>query len=157
MATAKHTMRLIPVPQSRLAILAPLMADRIVEAKLSDRITVEEANASLLEGYTTHSKAAYVDSIEDPKHCVIMGCYKAILTRGNMASVHLIYSKPEHRDNPEALAAMKGTIEGYASLVGASVIVVSDWIYKDSPSTSSLWKRWGFEAEQTLFIKLLNT
>lgn len=150
-------MRFIPVPQSRLSILTPIFAARIVEAHLTKRVTVEKLDENILAGYTSRSKTAYVDSLEDPKHCVILGFYEASITDEKMASVHLIYSKPEERDNPDALAAMKKCIEDCAFMGGANLLVISDWIYDGCPSTGALWKRWGFVPEQTLYIKTLTT
>lgn len=156
MATATdNTMTLVPVPQSKLPILTPIFAARIEEGKASERVTVEKLNENILACYKAHSKGAFVDSLDDPKHCVIIGTIESLITDERTAFVSLLYSDPDERGDKEALTAMKSCIENYATMAGANAILISSWVFRGCKDISPLLANWGFEPQEIAHIKIL--
>lgn len=146
---------LIAVAESQLGILDGIISARITEAKLEGRATLEDSKAKILEGYKNRSKGAYVDDLENPKHCLIVGYYKANITTENTMVVHLIYSLPEHRGDLRALAEIKSTMMALAEINGVDTISASSWIFKGCDPIDELWERFGFEPQEKVFIKFV--
>lgn len=148
-------MTLVPVPQSKLPILTPIFAARIEEANLSDRMTAAKAAENILACYKAHSKGAFVDSLDDPKHCVIIGAVDSILTDERMTFVSLFYSDVDERGDAEALKAMFACIDGYATMAGADAILLSSWVFRGAEDISPLLVRNGYEKQEIAHIKIL--
>lgn len=148
-------MKMIPVPQSSLEALLPFFAPIIGEMNLTGRIDVREWMEVLGRGYLSKSLDVYVDSLENPKHCLVMSRMLGGVDRGIIAVVRLIYSVPEERGNREATELMLQTIDNYAKIHECSVVLASSWKYKGARPIDSLWIGNGFEVQETTYIKTL--
>jgi len=147
---------LIPVPQSLLEIVKPIVQLRVVESKLEKRTSVDSIHEKLVTGYKNHDKAVYVDSLEDPKHCLIVGLYDAILTDERTVGVHLIWSHPDVRGDVAYVRLMMETAVFYARAHEAVALLGSSWVYDGSEATDEIWKRFGYVPQANLLVKLLN-
>ncbi len=146
--------RLYPVPQSQLGVLAKLLESARKEMKMEKRSDVGYTLARVEDGYSTRSMAAYVDSLESPKHCLILATWPGIVTSGMVAVVVLIYSLPQER-SPETAKVMMQTVENFARLNGANSILGSSWLYGCDKPIDSLWKSNGYVEQETTYVKLL--
>lgn len=144
-----------PLRQNQLDCLDPLIAARLAESNLLDRSTVESAKANLIRGYEARYMGAYVDDVENPKYCLIMATFPGMATSDLMAQIVLIYVSPEVRGDVEALNIMVNTAENYARLNGASSLTGSSWLFRGSEDIGSIWKHYGFEIQETTYVKIL--
>ena len=148
-------MRLYPLPQSCLESLRPILQALQVEQNMLDRTDLDVTFERLEEGYLNRVMSAYVDNVDTPKHCLILGNFPTLFTRDRYASVLLIYSAPEERGNREALKALMETIENFARLHGLPTVKASSWKYRGSRAIDVLWKRHGYEVQETVYMKSL--
>lgn len=147
--------RLYPVPQNKLSCLEALFNSARIEMKMEKRSDPAYTLARVEDGYDTRSMAAYVDSLQDPKHCLVLAILPGIVTNENIAVVILIYSAPEHRNNPDAVKALMETIENYARHERANSIMGSSWKYGCKRPIDSLWTSHGYTEQETTYVKLL--
>lgn len=147
-----------PIPQTKLhEVLTPIFEQRIAESNAEGRATVEHALTQLLAGYASLSISAFVDDLENPKSCLIVGLATSYALLGPMAVVHLLWVAPEHRGDAAAeIADMFKTAEGYASMNGALYIQGASWVYQGAEGMDALWGRQGFDLQEKVFVKLLN-
>lgn len=148
-------MRLYPLPQSKLESLRPIFQALQIEQNMLDRTDLEATFERLEEGYLNHVMAAYVDNVDSPKHCLILGNFPTLFTHERYASVLLIYSAPEERGSRGVLKALLDTIDNFARFHGLSTIKASSWKYRGSRSIDALWKRHGYEVQETVYLKSL--
>jgi len=146
---------LIPVPQGLLEIVKPIIQLRLAESNLEKRSSVENVFEKLVAGYKNHDKAVYVDSVDDPKHCLILGLYEAIVSDERTAAVHLIWSHPSVRGDIAYVRLMMETTVFYAKAHEAVAILGSSWIYGGAESTNAIWERFGFVPQANMYVKLL--
>ena len=147
--------RLYPVPETKLDVLRGIFKQRIAEAKLTERSTVESCMESLKKGYELRYMAAYVDDVEDPQCCLIMAHFPGMATLGLMAHIALIYVCPKQRGKLEILNTLLSTAENYAKLNGAVYVAGTSWIYRGCKGTDEMWKSHGYEAQETIYVKPL--
>lgn len=148
-------MRLIPLPESKLESLRPICERVKTEYSFGDTYSPEQAFLVVQSGYENRRLAVYVDNVDDIKHCVIMTHSVSMISEGVTAYVLFIYSVPEHRGSQESLDAMKQIVEGYAQVQGASKISGSSWVLFNHKSMDALWKKWGYQPQETVYSKFL--
>lgn len=148
-------MKMFPVPQSGLEALVPFFEPIVSEMNLTDRINVREWMEMLGRGYITKTTDVYVDSIQNPQHCLVLCRNFGGVDRGIITVVRLIYSKPEVRSDADAVAVMMKTIHAYAEIHDSNIILASSWKFKGSRPIDSLWIGNGFEVQETTYVKML--
>ncbi len=149
--------RLYPVPQSQLSCVEKLLETARQESgpKMQKRMDVKYTLARVEDGYDSRRMAVYVDSLENPNHCLILAHWPGIMTKEDLVAVLLIYSSPEHRGNPEAVKTLLDTIESYAKISGADAVVGGAWLYDYDVNIESLWKSRGYVDQEKVFVKML--
>ena len=155
-------MTLVPVPESRLDDLLPILKRRVAE------IDVEKEAANMLAerpsadvyldyvraGYARRLVAAYVDSLDDPHHILVLSHFPDIWSKNIVCTVSLIYSDKEHRGSYANVKQMVKTAEAYALLFGATLIMASSFDMGDNKRIGSLWKRLGYVETNTTYMKI---
>jgi len=147
--------RLYPLTESKIDNISEIVRSAHAELKLGSRATVKSSLDSVKAGYASRSMAVYVDSVEQPKHCLVLATMPGIATDGLLVAVILIYSLPEHRADPSVTKAMMETIENYSKLNGASCILGSSWKFGGTKGIDALWKANGYVPQETVYVKLL--
>ena len=147
-------MTLKPVPQSKLEGLLPFFEPICAELNATERITVKEWMEIIGRGYEGRYLDVYVDDFEDPKHCLVLCRMPGGVDRGVVTVVRLIYSKPDHRNDEDAVKTMMTTIDNYHKIHGTTAILASSWKFRGSRPIDSLWLDNGFEVQETTYVKL---
>lgn len=147
--------RLYPLPQSKIPILRDIVKSRIEESNLTDRSNVDDCLVKLDRAYDGRVGAAYVDDVQSPKCCLIMTHFPGVVTTEILAHISLVYVAPEQRGNLRVVNTILTTAENYAKFHQADTLIGSSWLYRDSKSTDELWKRHGFEIQETIYVKHL--
>lgn len=145
--------KLNPVPQSKLINLAELFKLRIEESHLEKRTTVGDLMVKLGRGYDNRMMAAYADDIDNPKACLVMSVFPGLVTDDHYANIILPYVVPELRTNQEYGDSLIYVAEGYAKFHKASRLMASSWIYKGSRAIDWWLKKYGFEPQETIYVK----
>ncbi len=143
-----------PIPETLLDRLLPVFRQMVDYAHTAGRTTAEGSLQNVRDGYKTRTMDAYADDPENPKHVLILGKYPAISTTEKLVVVNFIWSTPEERGKPEAIAAFKEILFNYADIFGADAILASSWKYKGSRPIDAFWVSLGFERQETVFVKL---
>lgn len=144
---------MIPVPQSRLDVLDPLLENAIKETNLTGRSSVSHIKANLVRGYNMRCAGAYVDDLEDPTVCLLISNVKGIMTEESIAAVHLVYAIPEARGNKDTLTLLSQVIDSYAKLTGCNTIYGSSWVYLGAKPCDNFWKKQGFVLQERMYVK----
>lgn len=144
-----------PVPQSQLESFRNFFVPIISEMNLSNDITIDEWMDNLDRGYTLRYLNLYVDSLDNPQHCLVLSNYPGIVRRGNTTSVVLIYSVPDKRGDVEAIKNLKETYNAFAKIHGSSALVAASWKLNGTRPIDSLWLSDGFVEESTTYVKML--
>ena len=147
--------KLYPVPESLLDNIEPLFTTAHSEMVMQPKATVKQAMASVKNGYANRTLGVYVDSVTNPKHCLVLAHVPGVLIEGVMVVVMLIYSTPEERGRKDILDAMHLTIDSYARLHGAETIIGSSWKFRGSRGIDAMWKSRGYEEQEVTYVKLL--
>jgi hypothetical protein len=146
---------MIPLPQSKLTAIAPLIRAFIGESSCAERTTVEHCLERLAQGYITQSMDAYVDNVESPRQVIIFGRYPGFATKEELIYINFVYSLEEDRLKPETAAAFKNVIEKYCEVHRRDAIVASSWEYRGSRGIGSFWRSLGFERQEVVYVKHL--
>lgn len=147
--------RLYPLPQSKIPVLREIIKARIEESNLTERSNVDDCLVKLDKGYDARYMAAYVDNVQDPKCCLIMSHFPGMATSGVLAHITLVYVAPEKRGDIETINVILATAENYAKFHKADTLVGTSWLYRGSKGTDDMWKRKGFEPQETIYVKHL--
>jgi hypothetical protein len=148
-------MTLKPLRRNQFDCLRKLLEQRLKESHL-EKLTSADYIIPKLEGcYDIRSAGAYVDDVDNPKHCLIMTHFQSAFIDGVAAFVSLLYSVPEARGNPEDLAVLFQTAENYARLNGCIRVTGSSWIFEGSKGIDALWLKKGYKPQETVFVKSL--
>lgn len=148
-------MNLIPLKKEQFPCLREACEDHIKMSSMEERITFANVIEFLTQGYDNRTVGAYVDSVEKPNACLIITHFSSVLTGAVSAFIHLVYVTPELRGTPAPLKALLDSAEAYARANGASFLVGSSWIYRGGRGSDALWKRNGFEPQETSYVKHL--
>ncbi len=148
-------MNMVPVPLSRLSVLEPFMEKMLVEANLKGRATMESLKAGMLAGYQMRNRDAYVDSLENPKHCLVFSRNPGFVTNEDLVIVLLIYSMEEERGRPDIIEGFMRQIDSYAEFWSANAVLASSWVYLGSRGIDVFWKSHGYELQERVYTKLL--
>ena len=144
-----------PLKKEQFECLRRVFELRVAESNMAERVSVDDIFRKLSTGYDTRCMGAYVDNPDNPQHVLVMGHYPGLLTQGTVASVFLIYSMPEARGDTGAVDVMATTAENYARLNGCETLMGSSWVLGGARPTDALWKHYGFEEQERIFIKRL--
>ena len=145
-----------PIPQSLVGNLAPVIGSMLKEANLTERSSVEHCLARILEGYAKREMDAYADDPVNPKHVIIFGKARGVVTKEELTTIFWIYSVPQHRGDPESLAMFQRMIENYSTMFHADAILASDWMFGGCQmGTGKFWRQLGFERQETVYVKLV--
>jgi hypothetical protein len=144
-----------PIPQSMVGCLTGVIGAMLKEANLGERSSVEHCIARILEGYAKREMDAYADDPANPKHVLIMGKCRGIVTKEEITTILWIYSVPEERGSEESLAAFRNMIDNYSTMFHADAILGSDFQFRGCRmGTAAFWRSLGFERQETVYVKL---
>jgi len=146
---------MIPLPQSKLTAVAPIIEQVIVEMNCSHRTDLTYCMERLAQGYITQSLDAYVDNVESPRHLAIFGRYPGFFTKEENIYAHLVYAPSEDRVKSDVIAAFKHLIAKYCEVHRRDAIVASSWEYRGSRGIGSFWRSLGFERQEVVYVKHL--
>lgn len=146
---------MIPLPQTKVQKIKPLVEAFIRESKCEDRTTAQHCLEKLAQGYLTKTMDAYVDSVDSPRRMIVFGRYPGLLFPGDMIVVHCIYAPEEDRGKEEVLAAFKEILAKYPQVHSADRILASSWVYKNSRGIDAFWRSLGFERQEVIYVKHL--
>lgn len=146
-----------PVPQNKLhELLGPIFASRIEETGMADRTSKEYLLTVASEGYVNRTAAAYVDDLEDPKSCLVVGIGKNLLMPAKLCFAYLFWIDPEERGkHPDKVADMINTMERWADLMECEEVSVASWVFRGSEGIDAFWKQKGFEKQEVVYMKNL--
>jgi hypothetical protein len=147
--------RLYPLPQSKIPVLREILKARLIESNLQERSDADDCLVKVDKGYGARVMAAYVDDVQNPKCCLVMSHFPSIATSGTLAHISLVYVAPEKRGDLEVVKVILTTAENYAKFHQADTLAGTSWLYRGSKSTDALWKRNGFEIQETIYVKHL--
>lgn len=147
-------MRLVPLPESKLESLKPLLEEIIVQREWKSR-TVDEMFETILLGYSFRNMDAYVDSLDNPRILLIFSNYPSFWRDENVCQVVMLYVGPESRGSKETNRSLSVFIENYAKIKGASVVAGSNRLGHNQNKAAKFWEKAGFKAEETLYMKKL--
>lgn len=148
--------RFIPVPQEKIECIRPLLDRARIEMNMAGRSNVDIFIQRLHASYEARHGAVYVDSLESPKHCVVLMHWPGFVTVGTLVAVVLVYSLPEHRKGMGAAKGMHQAIEAFANSVGAQRIIGSSWVFKGARPIDSFWTSGGYELQEKTYVKDLD-
>lgn len=146
--------RLYPVPQNKLSCIERLLNAATKEMGMSNHTNVPYSLARLEDGYDTRSAAAYVDNLEDPKHCIVITYVPGMIRNGVVAFFRLIYSLPDVR-SPKIQKILIETGENFARLNGAVSISGSSWKLTSKRDIGPIWKTEGYTEQEVIYTKQL--
>jgi hypothetical protein len=151
---------MIPVPITDLAILAPLIQERIEESKLDTRITMDRALNYTHMLTETRKGVAFVDNLSLPTAGVILQIVEkdhSIVFEEKSCTVILIFisKKSGRRSLANAMDALK-SIEKYARDNGCDCIYGSAWLFEGADGIGKLWEHAGYKIQETVYRKSLN-
>lgn len=148
-------MTLKPLLPPQFDCLKPLLAEGLEESGLVGMSSPDYIIKKLTELYNIRSAGAYADSVESPKHCLIMTHFPSLLTDEVVATIHRIYTRKAFRGNPEDVDVLYSTAENYARLNGATTLVGSSWLFNGSKRTDALWTSKGYKLQSVNYVKIL--
>lgn len=146
---------MIPLPQSKVQKIKPLVEAFIRESKCEDRTTAAHCLERLAQGYLTKTMDAYVDNVEDPRRVVVFGRYPSMPFKEDLIVINFIYAVEEDRLKPETMAAFKEILEKYPQVHSADAMLASSWVYKGSRGIDAFWRHLGFERQEIIYVKRL--
>lgn len=146
---------MIPLPQTKIHKVQPLVEAFIRESHCSDRTTAQHCLGKLAQGYLTKSMDAYVDDVEAPRKIIVFGRYPSLPFKEDLIVVNFIYAVEEDRLKPETLAAFKEILEKYPQVHQADAMLASSWVYKNSRGIDAFWRHLGFERQEVIYVKRL--
>lgn len=146
---------MIPVPQSKLAILKPLFEAALKETHLDKRTSNDVMLEKLKIGYDTRFMAAYVDSLESPKMTLVLANYPGLWMEESVAAVLLIYATPQVRALKSTLSSMREQMNSFAAVKKADTLVGGSILFRGARGIDSYWLNEGFEKQETSYVKFL--
>ena len=146
---------MIPLPQSQIQKIKPLVEAFIGESHCSDRTTAQHCLEKIAQGYLTKSMDVYVDSADSPRQVVVFGRYPSLPFKEDLIVVNFIYAVEEDRLKPETLASFKEILEKYPQVHSADAMLASSWVYKNSRGIDAFWRHLGFERQEIIYVKRL--
>ena len=146
-----------PLPQTKISVLRPVLETAIKELGIEDRTTVDFLINRIGMGYTARSINAYVDDVEEPKHVLVLEHSHGGVTDEKMVEVRFIYSEESERGDAEAVKAFDEQITTFCEFFNPDVILGSSWVYRGARRIDALWTSLGFEKQEIVYIKRLNT
>lgn len=153
---------MIPIPKSRLEeVLKPILEQRLQEANLGGRTSVEYIQENVKRGYDTREISCFVDDLENPKSFLACGVYLNAFIDQLFAGAFLIWVDPSIRKSKQGYRCLKElvqTLEDYAKMQNADVVTLAEWHYLTGPSdVGKTWGKFEYDKQETTYIKLLNT
>lgn len=146
---------MVPLPFDKLPIIEPLVAARLVEARLGDRADIESCMDTIALGYRSMTIAAYVDSTDDPKRCLLLMIHPNIFNKQKSVSIILMYIDPSVRGDSSIAKSMFGIAESFAKHHGASQLYCGSWIYRGCKDIGKLLRANDFEEQDVKYVKQL--
>lgn len=146
---------MIPLPQSQITKIEPLIEAFIDEGNCRSRTTAKHCLERIAQGYLCRTMDAYVDSVESPRRVAVFGRYPSVALQEDLIVVHFVYAVPEDRTKPEMLAAFRELFTRYAQVHPADAMVGSSWVYGGRRGIDAFWRHLGFERQEVVFVKRL--
>lgn len=146
---------MIPLPQSQIQKIRPLVEAFIRESHCSDRTTAQHCLEKIAQGYLTKSMDVYVDNADSPRQVIVFGRYPGMALKEDLIVVNFIYAVEEDRLKPETLASFKAILEKYPQVHSADAMLASSWVYQNSRGIDAFWRHLGFERQEIIYVKRL--
>lgn len=146
---------MIPLPQTKVQKIKPLVEAFIRESNCEDRTTATHCLERLAQGYLMKTMDAYVDNVESPRQVIVFGRYPGMALKEDLIVVNFVYSVEEDRLKPETMAAFKEILGKYPQVHSADAILASSWVYKNSRGIDAFWRHLGFERQEIIYVKRL--
>ena len=149
-------MNLVPVPESRLDDLLPILQRRVAELETPVPADAEVYLEYVKAGYGRRLVAAYVDSLDEPHRVLVVSHFPDTWTRAVMCSISLMFVDKELRGSLSDVKTFLSTSEAYARLHGAKFVIGGAFFLAESRRLGSVWKRYGYEEINTNYYKVLS-
>jgi hypothetical protein len=131
--------------------------DRNIKAcKIEGRTSTAYCAANITLRMSTGQCGIWVDNIEKPQALLVVTVGKFGVMDENVCFVNTIYADGPRQDDLSLGQDMLDTVELYASNNSCDCIYGSAWVYKGCIDISPLWKRFGAEKQEIIYIKKLN-
>lgn len=144
-------MRLLPVPAAKLDCLLPIFEE--AQKEFGHASPAERSLSVVKQFYGPNGFSAYADSLQDPKHCVILQVSLGLFSLETVAVVNRIFTKKAHRGGDEFLPAANDLIHKFAEIHGCGSIAGASWVLDGHKDLDSFWKSNGFRLQEKMFIK----
>lgn len=148
-------MTLVPVPESRLDDLLPILKRRVAELVTPIKAEAEVYLEFVKAGYSRRLVAAYVDDLDNPSRILVLSHYPDTWTRSVVCNISLLYTVPEHRGSIAWIKNVVKTAEAYARIYGAAFVLAGSFDLGSNKKIGSLWKRLGYDEASTSYLKVL--
>jgi hypothetical protein len=132
--------------------LKGIITRNIEACKVTSRTTFEYVHATATLFATQGNMGVWVDDLESPQVLLIVTSGKFGVLDETFAFVNTVYVD-EDRRSIAILKEMTDTAAMWAKSKGCKVLQVSSWAYRGSAALDGFWERFGFEIQETIFIK----
>lgn len=146
---------MIPLPQTQIPKIKPLVEAFIAESACVGRTTAAHCLEKIAQGYLTKSMDVYVDNVDSPRRVVVFGRYPGLALKEDLIVVNFIYAVEEDRLKPETLSAFREILEKYPQVHQADAMLASSWVYRNSRGIDAFWRHLGFEKQEVIYVKRL--
>jgi GNAT superfamily N-acetyltransferase len=96
----------------------------------------------------------WVDDLENPGSLLIVTSGKFGVLNETFAFVNTIYADKQYR-NRRVLKEMIDTALLWSRSKNCETLQVSSWVYQGCDDTSSVWKSFGFDIQETIYVKTI--
>lgn len=149
-----------PVEFQNVRLLQPMLAEKLDEANLTERLPLEIIQATIAAHLAGRSAHAFVDDLEKPRCVLILTTGQGTAFPEQSCVINVIHVQREFRDkNPsgavELFKQMVQHAEAWGRSKGCTIMRGASWIWRGSKDISSMWESCGYEPQSVEFSKPL--
>lgn len=134
--------------------LNDIVSRNIADCNIQDRTSADYIIASITLHYSQGNVGVWVDNPDDPHMLLVVSVGRFGTMNEVYCFVNSIYIDKEHRDSNK-VKQMLDTVELFAQSKQCDAIYGSSWIYRGSLDIASVWKSFGAELQETIYVKHL--
>ncbi len=148
-------MNLVPLPESKIENLKPLITTMFSEGDLSEFTSEKNFIEAIKRGYQVQGLDAYVDSLDTPTTLIVLLVFYSAWYDNVVLSVMSRYTAPDKRGSKADVIAGNKLINAYAKVKGAGLIMAgSRTAYLDGAAERMLEKD-GFKHVESTHVKIV--
>lgn len=148
------TNMLTKIDTSSYSKLTDILKRNIAACNVGERTSVEYITASMRLHDSQGGIGVYVDDADDPHLLLIVSAGKFGVLNEKVCYVNTLYVDPDRRSSFDR-AAVVDAINLFARSQDCNVIFGSSWTFRGSVDSSTFWKSFGAEEQETIHVKFM--